>query len=109
MSAPLILKFHNDVPCFGSFFIQYARHSVGPFNLETYLEVSWNCLDQRMRTLFYKEPDNKYFRFCGLHSLSQLLNSAVSIQKQPWTYTNKWAWLYFHMTLFSKTGGVWGG
>lgn len=34
---PRALKFYYDVPCWGSIFIHFTRHSVSPFNLEIHV------------------------------------------------------------------------
>ena len=54
--------------------------------------------------LFLKGADSKYFRFCGLYRLLQLVNSAIAAQKLLYKYVNKLVRLCFSKTLFAKRG-----
>lgn len=46
---------------------------------------SWSSLDldQGWANVFLQGPDHKYFRLWAIHSLSELLNSAIVAGKQP--------------------------
>lgn len=57
-----------------------------------YQVLFYNELNHKSTNIFYKGPNNKYFRLCGAASyLSQPLNSADAAQISHRQYGNKWA------------------
>ena len=54
---------------------------------ESHIKQQWNWgyLKPELRNVFYQGPESKYVRACRLHSLFQLLSSALVAGKQPLT------------------------
>lgn len=60
----------------GNFLLCFSNSVISTFSKDGHDEV-WHTLETRVGKFFCKGPDNKYFRFCRLHSQMQPLNSAT--------------------------------
>lgn len=70
--------------------LAYSRYS---------LNICWmNALEQWSAYFFYKEPDNKYFRFVG----DEVSTLPIYFESSHGWYVSKKAWLFSNKTLFTK-------